>query len=34
MKNTFLNIKNIFVGTLHIQENTLQPWELQRQTEY
>lgn len=34
MKNVFLNIKNIFIGTLHIPEYIFQLWELQRQMEY
>ena len=30
MKNILLNIKNIFIGTLCIQECIFMPWELER----
>ena len=34
MTNIFLNIKNVFIGTLRIQEYIFMPQELERQTEY
>ena len=34
MMNIFLNIKNVFMGTLHIQEYIFMPQELERQTGY